>query len=115
MGTSVDHESHLLRAALMAGIVVVGAFFFRRLELLNSAAIAALLLLAVRPSALGDSSFQLSFLAIGCIGGLAMPWLEATVQPYSRALRGWRDATKDVSSSRGPRNSASIFGCWRGR
>jgi competence protein ComEC len=45
----------------------------------------------------GDSSFQLSFLAIGCIGGLALPWLRATVQPYARALRGWRDATKDVS------------------
>ena len=57
-----------------------GRIFFRQLELLNSAAIAALLLLVARPSALGDSSFQLSFLAIGCIGGLALPWLEATVQ-----------------------------------
>ena len=81
----------------MAAIVMVGGFFFRRLELLNSAAIAALLLLVAKPSALGDSSFQLSFLAIGYIGGLAMPWLEATVQPYARALRGWRDTTKDVS------------------
>jgi hypothetical protein len=77
--------------------VVAGGFFFRRLEVLNSAAIAALLLLVAKQSALGDSSFQLSFLAIGCIGGLALPWMEATVQPYARALRGWRDATKDVS------------------
>jgi competence protein ComEC len=93
----VEQRTPVLRAALMAAIVVVGGFFFRRLELLNSAAISALLLLVVRPSALGDSSFQLSFLAIGCIGGLAMPWLESTVQPYARALRGWRDVTKDVS------------------
>ena len=93
----VEQRTPVLRAALMAAIVVIGGFFFRRLELLNSAAIAALLLLVVRPSALGDSSFQLSFLAIGCIGGLAMPWLESTVQPYARALRGWRDVTKDVS------------------
>ena len=26
-----------------------------------------------------------------------MPWLEGTVQPYARALRGWRDVTKDIS------------------
>jgi competence protein ComEC len=86
--TTVEQRTSVLRAALMAGIVVVGGFFFRRLEILNSAAIAALLLLVARPSALGDSSFQLSFLAIGCIGGLALPWMERTVQPYVRALRG---------------------------
>lgn len=95
--TLVEQRTPVMRAALMAAIVVVGGFFFRRLELLNSAAIAALLLLVARPAALGDSSFQLSFLAIGCIGGLALPWLDATVQPYARALRGWRDVTKDVS------------------
>ena len=98
----VEQRTPVLRAASMAAIVVVGGFFFRRLELLNSAAIAALLLLVARPSALGDSSFQLSFLAIGCIGGLALPWLEGTVQPYARALRGWRDVTKDVSYEPGP-------------
>ena len=93
----VEQRTPVLRAALMAGIVVVGGFFFRRLEILNSAAIAALLLLVARPSGLGDSSFQLWFLAIGCIGGLALPWMERTVEPYARALRGWRDTTKDVS------------------
>jgi len=93
----VEQRTPVLRAALMAAIAVIGGFFFRRLELLNSGAIAALLLLVAKPSALGDSSFQLSFLAIGCIGGLALPWLTATVQPYARALRGWRDVTKDVS------------------
>ena len=93
----VEQRTPVLRAALMAAIVVVGGFFFRKLGLLNSAAIAALLLLVAKPSALGDSSFQLSFLAIGCIGGLALPWLEGTVQPYARALRGWRDVTKDIS------------------
>jgi competence protein ComEC len=93
----VEQRTPVLRAALMAAIVVVGGFFFRRLELLNSAAIAALVLLVAKPLALADSSFQLSFLAIGCIGGLALPGLQATVQPNARALRGWRDVTKDVS------------------
>ena len=81
----------------MAGIVVLGGFFFRRLDLLNSAGLAALLLLVAKPLALRDSSFQLSFLAIGCIAGLAAPWLEKTVQPYVRALRGWREVTRDAA------------------
>jgi competence protein ComEC len=46
---------------------------------------------------LGNSSFQLTFVAIGCIAGLALPWLEKTVQPYVRALRGWRDITRDAA------------------
>jgi competence protein ComEC len=93
----VDQRAPVLRAALMAAMVLLGGFFFVRLDLLNSAAIAALLLLVARPSALRDSSFQLSFLAIGCIGALALPWLERTAQPYARGLRGWRDVTRDVS------------------
>jgi competence protein ComEC len=93
----VEQRAPVLRAAMMAAIVVLGGFFFRRLELLNSAALAALILLATRPLALRDSSFQLTFVAIGCIAGLALPWLEKTVQPYVRALRGWRDVTRDAA------------------
>jgi competence protein ComEC len=93
----VAQRAPVLRAAMMAMVVVLGGFFYRRLELLNSAAAAALVLLAARPLALRDSSFQLTFVAIGCIAGLALPWLEKTVQPYVRALRGWRDITRDAA------------------
>jgi competence protein ComEC len=93
----VEQRPPVLRAAMMAAIVVLGGFFFRRLDLLNSAAVAALALLVARPLALRDSSFQLTFVAIGCIAGLAAPWLEKTVQPYVRALRGWRDVTRDAA------------------
>lgn len=93
----VEERPPVLRAAVMTAIVVLGEFFFRRLELLNSAAIAALILLIAKPLALGDSSFQLTFVAIGCIAGLAVPWLEKTAQPYVRALRGWKDVTRDAA------------------
>ena len=93
----VEQRAPVLRAGMMAAIVVVGGFFYRRLELLNSAAVAALILLLARPLALRDSSFQLTFVAIGCIAGLALPWLDKTVQPYVRALRGWRDVTRDAA------------------
>lgn len=93
----VEERPPVLRAAVMTAIVVLGGFFFRRLELLNSAAIAALILLIAKPLALRDSSFQLTFVAIGGIAGLAVPWLEKTAQPYVRALRGWRDVTRDAA------------------
>ncbi len=93
----IEQRPPVLRAALMTAIVVLGSLFYRRLEVLNSAAIAALVLLVARPLALRDSSFQLTFLAIGCIAGLAAPWLERNVQPYARALRDWRDVTRDAA------------------
>ncbi|MGH9741499.1 MAG: ComEC/Rec2 family competence protein, partial [Candidatus Acidiferrum sp.] len=86
----VEQRPPVLRAALMTAIVVIGGLFFRRLDLLNSAGLAALILLIAKPLAVRDSSFQLTFLAIGCIAGLAAPWLTKTVQPYVNALRGWR-------------------------
>jgi competence protein ComEC len=93
----VEQRPPVLRAAIMTSVVVIGGFFFRRLDLLNSAGVAALLLLIAKPFAVRDSSFQLTFLAIGCIAGLGVPWLQQTVQPYVRALRGWRDVTRDAS------------------
>ena len=93
----IEQRPPVLRAALMAAIVIVGGYFFRRLDLLNSAALAALILLVARPLELRDSSFQLSFLAIGCIAGLGVPWMDLSVQPYVRALRGWRDVTRDAA------------------
>lgn len=93
----VEQRPPVLRAAVMTALVVMGSFFFRRLDLLNSAALAALLLLVSKPLAIRDSSFQLTFVAIGCIAGLGLPWLERTVQPYVRAMRGWRDVTRDAA------------------
>ena len=93
----VEQRPPVIRAALMTAIVVIGGLFFRRLELLNSAGTAALILLVAKPAAVRDSSFQLTFLTIGCIAGLAAPWLEKTVQPYVKALRKWRDVTRDVA------------------
>ena len=93
----VEERPPVLRAAVMTAVVMLGGFLFRRLELLNSAAVAALILLIAKPLALRDSSFQLTFLAIGCIAGIAAPWLERKVQPYVRALRGWRDVTRDAA------------------
>jgi competence protein ComEC len=91
----VEQRTPVLRAGLMTGIVVLASFLYRRLELLNAAALAGILLMLAKPTSVFDTSFQLSFLAVGCIGGLALPWMERSVQPYLRALDGWRDFTRD--------------------
>jgi competence protein ComEC len=93
----VEQRTPVLRAGLMIGIVVIGGYFYRRLDLLNSAALAALILLVAKPAYARDSGFQLSFLAIGCIAGVAAPWIQGHIQPYQRALGSWRDHTKDIS------------------
>jgi competence protein ComEC len=95
----VEQRAPVLRAGLMTGIVVLAGFFYRRLEILNSAAVAALVLLVAKPVELLDTSFQLSFLAIGCIAGVAVPWMERQVQPFIGALHGWRDVTRDGAFS----------------
>ena len=92
----VEQRAPVLRAGLMTAIVVLGSFFYRRLDLLNSVALAALLLLIARPTYVTDTGFLLSFLAIGCIAGLAVPILERTVEPWIRALANWNDVTRDI-------------------
>jgi competence protein ComEC len=95
----IEQRPPVLRATLMALIVLAGMAFFRRLDLVNSAAVAGLVLLIARPLELRDSSFQLSFLAIGCIAGIAVPYLERSVEPYARAIRSWHDVARDASHS----------------
>lgn len=95
----VEQRPPVLRAGLMTAFVVLAGFLYRRMEILNSAALAGLVLLIANPSSLLDTSFQLSFLAIACIAGVALPWMERRVQPYARALYGWRDVTRDAAFS----------------
>jgi Competence protein len=70
--------------------------FYRRMDLLNSAAVAALLLLIANPLYLTDTGFQLSFFGDrnDC---RALPVIQRTVQPFLFAIESWRDVTRDES------------------
>lgn len=92
----VEERASVLRAGLMVALVVVGSLFYRRLDLLNSAGVAALVLLVANPGFVKDTGFLLSFLAIGAIAGLAMPIMERHLQPFHDALGTWRDVTRDA-------------------
>jgi competence protein ComEC len=92
----VEQRAPVLRATLMAAIVIVGSYFYRRLDLLNLGALAALILLIANPKFATDTGFLLSFLAIGAIGGLAIPVIQLFLQPVLHALENWRDVTRDA-------------------
>src|SRR6202041_671453 len=96
----VQDRPPILRAALMVALYLCVRPFFRRVELLNTIAIAALILLIWKPPSLGDSSFQLSFLAAAVIAGLALPWMERSSAPYRAGLNHLGDVTRYPAHAR---------------
>jgi competence protein ComEC len=93
----VEDRTPILRAALIAAFYLCARPLFRRIDLLNTIALAALALLIWKPSSLTDSSFQLSFLAAAVIAGLAIPWIDRTSAPYRVGLDHLGDVTRDVA------------------
>ena len=93
----VQDRPPILRAAAMAAFYLLARPLFRRIDLLNTIALAGLALLVWKPSSLSDPSFQLSFLAAGVIAGLALPWIERTSQPYRAGLAHLGDVTRDAT------------------
>lgn len=91
----VQDRPPILRAALMTAIFLFARLLFRRVALVNTVALAALILLIARPEELFDASYQLSFLAAGVIAGLAVPWIDRTSSPVRRALEHIGDVTRD--------------------
>jgi competence protein ComEC len=91
----VQNRPPILRATLMAAIYLLARVFFRRLNTLQTASFVAILILIVRPAEIGDPSFQFTFLAMGAIGGIALPLLDYSVEPLRHALRQVNDETRD--------------------
>ncbi|MCZ2154226.1 MAG: ComEC family competence protein [Bryobacterales bacterium] len=83
-------EVPALRAAMAVTLYLGASLVFRRTRPLNLLALIALLFLAWDPGQLLDASFQLSFLAVLAIGGIAIP--------IERALFGnWRAAATSLN------------------
>jgi competence protein ComEC len=93
----VEDRPPILRAVTMASFYLLARPLFRKIDLLNTIALAALVLLVWNPSSVTDPGFQLSFLAVGVIAGLALPWIERTSHPYRAGLAHLRDVTRDAT------------------
>jgi competence protein ComEC len=93
----VEDRPPILRAVLMAAMFLFAKLIYRRMDLINVAAISALAILAGRPSELTDASFLLSFSAVATIGAIAVPCIGRSSEPYRLALDHLTDVTRDVS------------------
>ena len=95
----VEDRPPIARALWMAAVTLGAQLWYRRSAVLNSLAVAAGILLAIRPSSLFDSSFQLSFVAAGLIGGVALPLMDRTTAPFRNALSHLQDLTRDAAQT----------------
>ncbi|HLG14049.1 MAG TPA: ComEC/Rec2 family competence protein [Blastocatellia bacterium] len=77
------------RATVMITVGLIGPLLFRRSASLNTVALAAFVMLALKPALVADPSFQLSFTAVAGIVALALP-LTAKL----RAIGEWQPTTQ---------------------
>lgn len=84
------------RATLMMALYLGARLLYRERSMLSAIGAAALGLLVFDPTALFGASFQLTFLAVLIIAGIAAPLLERTSQPYHRGLRHLDSTTYDA-------------------
>jgi competence protein ComEC len=93
----VEDRPPIVRAILMAAVYLSAKVIYRRMDLINVAAISALVIVAARPSEITDASFLLSFSAVTAIGAIAIPLIARSNEPYRLALDHLSDVTRDVS------------------
>ncbi|MDA1314709.1 MAG: ComEC/Rec2 family competence protein [Acidobacteria bacterium] len=84
------------RAAWMCTAYLASGLVYRQRRALNVIAATAVLFLFVKPKLLEDPSFQMSFLAVALIAGVAVPILEKTLEPYRRALIDLWNQDRDI-------------------
>lgn len=75
------------RAFWMVTLYLAGRMLWRERRPLNAIGFAALVLLAVSPSALLDAGLQMTLLSVLAVAGIAAPVAERTFGPYLRAAR----------------------------
>jgi competence protein ComEC len=75
------------RALLMTSVYLIARWLQREITALNALGASALAVLVLDPRALFDSSFQMTFLVIIAIAGLAIPLTGRLIHPHLHALR----------------------------
>jgi competence protein ComEC len=83
------------RALLMTAVFLFTRLLSRESSVLNALGAAALAELVLSPGSLFEASFQMTFLAIVAIAGIAIPLGERTFLPHARASRKLRELWMD--------------------
>ncbi len=82
-----DLGSPIVRATITLNIYLLTRLLFRDRAGLNALGIAALGILLVNPRTLFEASFQLTFLSVIAVAGIAVPMLRRTIYPLQTGLR----------------------------
>jgi competence protein ComEC len=93
-----DLGSPIVRATITLNIYLVTRFLFRERAALNALGIAALGILLVNPRTLFEASFQLTFLSVIAVAGIAVPILRRTIYPMQAGLRNIDSPEYDFSA-----------------
>ncbi len=86
------------RALLMTAIYLMARWLNREVNALNALGAAALAVLVLDPRALLEASFQMTFLVIVAIAGLAIPLTGRLIHPHLRALDRLESAAVDAQT-----------------
>jgi competence protein ComEC len=84
------------RALFMTAVFLSARLLSRDRNVLNALGAAALGVLIWSPAALFEASFQMTFLAIVAIGGIAVPLAERSFLPYAHAAEHLWDKWEDI-------------------
>jgi len=84
------------RALFMTAVFLLARLLSRDRNVLNALGAAALGVLVWSPAALFEASFQMTFLAIVAIGGIAVPLAERSFLPYAHAAEHLWDKWEDI-------------------
>jgi competence protein ComEC len=87
----------IVRATITLSIYLLTRLLFRDRAGLNALGIAALGILVAAPRTLFEASFQLTFLSVIAVAGIAVPILRRTLYPMQRALRNLDSPAYDFS------------------
>jgi competence protein ComEC len=100
-----DLGSPIVRATITLNIYLATRLLFRERTALNALGIAALGILLVNPRTLFEASFQLTFLSVIAVAGVAVPILRRTIYPMQSGLRNIDSPDYDFS---GPTRAAQF-------
>jgi competence protein ComEC len=92
-----DLGSPIVRATITLNICLLTRLLFRDRAALNGLGIAALGILLVNPRTSFEASFQLTFLSVIAVAGIAVPILRRTIYQLQRALKNLDSPAFDFS------------------
>jgi competence protein ComEC len=92
-----DLGSPIVRATITLNVYLLTRLLFRDRAALNALGLAGLGILLVNPRSLFDASFQLTFISVIAVAGIAVPILRRAIYPFQAGVRNIDSPEYDFS------------------